>query len=186
MSDRRIKKTEDVLENSLFELLEQYSLPEISITKLCNKANINRSTFYLHYMDLEDFYDHLELKMVNLFLECSDHYHYDTDVSEMLDLLFQMLIDNQKLFAFMFRKESKGLFQKTLSEKLYQRTLPHWKEESDLSEEQIKIIFVYLSDGMKSILQYWYESGFRLDVYELKDIMENLVKYGVYNYIYTK
>ena len=44
--------TEECLKNALIALLKDKELADISITELCNAADIERSTFYAHYKDV--------------------------------------------------------------------------------------------------------------------------------------
>ena len=52
--DRRIEKTEYVLVNSLAALMHSKNIKDISVKELCEYANVNRGTFYLHYNDIYD------------------------------------------------------------------------------------------------------------------------------------
>ena len=47
--NRKIKYTKKVLSESLIELLKTKHISEITITELCENADINRTTFYRHY-----------------------------------------------------------------------------------------------------------------------------------------
>lgn len=47
--NRRIKMTKFLLQQSLIELMHDKSIHEITVKELCEKADINRSTFYKHY-----------------------------------------------------------------------------------------------------------------------------------------
>lgn len=50
-NDRRNKYTEMVIKQVLFQLLETKPIEKITVAEICRLADINRSTFYLHYMD---------------------------------------------------------------------------------------------------------------------------------------
>ena len=51
-ADRRTAYTKRVVREALFELLdEKGSFSAVSVTDLCQRADVNRSTFYLHYED---------------------------------------------------------------------------------------------------------------------------------------
>jgi len=58
--DRRIARTRKALNETLAELLLSKDLDHISIRELTEKADVSRSTFYMHYTDIYDLYDHLE------------------------------------------------------------------------------------------------------------------------------
>ena len=47
--NQRIMITRRLLKENLIELLKEKSIDKISVTELCQRAEINRSTFYAHY-----------------------------------------------------------------------------------------------------------------------------------------
>src|SRR5215831_954907 len=51
--DRRTRRTRQVLEQALLELIEEQSYETITIQQITDRANIGRATFYLHYPDKE-------------------------------------------------------------------------------------------------------------------------------------
>ena len=49
--DLRITKTRKTLYQTLIDLMKEKTFEEIKVSDICNKALINRSTFYAHYSD---------------------------------------------------------------------------------------------------------------------------------------
>ena len=47
--NRRVKYTKRVIKEALIELMANRQVGEISVKKLCEQADVNRSTFYAHY-----------------------------------------------------------------------------------------------------------------------------------------
>src|ERR1035437_8363931 len=47
--DRRSLRTRSALSNALIGLIAERSWDEIAVQDICERANIGRSTFYLHY-----------------------------------------------------------------------------------------------------------------------------------------
>ena len=45
--DRRVRKTKKSLRDSLFVLLQEKNISQITVTELTRLADVNRSTFYL-------------------------------------------------------------------------------------------------------------------------------------------
>jgi AcrR family transcriptional regulator len=54
MTDRRIKKTQAAIHAAFSKLLAEMNMEDITVKKLCETADINKSTFYLHYKDIYD------------------------------------------------------------------------------------------------------------------------------------
>ncbi len=55
--DRRTKRTKKALKNSLIKLMAEKPIGKITIKELTEAADVNRSTFYLHYTDIFDLYN---------------------------------------------------------------------------------------------------------------------------------
>lgn len=49
--DLRVVRTRKLLSNTLLDLMQEESIEKISVIDLCNKAMINRATFYAHFED---------------------------------------------------------------------------------------------------------------------------------------
>lgn len=64
--DIRIEKTKTAIHNTFLELRSKKPLEKITIKELCEKAQINKSTFYSHYKDIYDLSDQLETDVVAL------------------------------------------------------------------------------------------------------------------------
>lgn len=58
--DKRIEKTKHGIFNAFIELRSKKALERISVKELCELANINKSTFYAHYLDIYDLSDKIE------------------------------------------------------------------------------------------------------------------------------
>ena len=62
--DLRIEKTRNSIVNTFLELRSKKDLEKITVKELCEKAQINKSTFYSHYHDIYDLSEHLEDEVV--------------------------------------------------------------------------------------------------------------------------
>jgi len=61
-NNSRYKTNSDKIENAFLFLLEKYKYDDITISQICKQANINRSTFYCHYADINDLIIKVEKK----------------------------------------------------------------------------------------------------------------------------
>ena len=69
-TDLRVIKTKNLIYSTLIELMKEKSFEEIKVSDICEKALINRSTFYAHYEDkyelLVEFLNQLDKNSKNL------------------------------------------------------------------------------------------------------------------------
>ena len=65
--DKRIRKTKQNIRNALFGLLEEKSRDKITVSEIVQKADINRSTFYFYYEDINDLFRQTETEVFETF-----------------------------------------------------------------------------------------------------------------------
>ena len=58
--DARVRYTKMVVKSSLLELMQTKPVAKITVTEICEKAGINRATFYSHYSDPTDLLHSIE------------------------------------------------------------------------------------------------------------------------------
>lgn len=70
--DRRTRYTKDLIKDTLLELMHKKPFDKITVTELCRKAEINRGTFYLHYVDIYGVLDELEEDALRMPMICEN------------------------------------------------------------------------------------------------------------------
>ena len=85
-TDRRVRRTKQLLMHALFTLMKEKSYNDITVKELCEAADINRGTFYLHYRDIYDMVEQIEQDMLFQF-EALISAHAPTSPNAAPDLL---------------------------------------------------------------------------------------------------
>ena len=63
--DRRITKSQEAIKKALIELMSEKSFDDITIQDIADRANVNRGTIYLHYLDKFDLLDKVMEEHIN-------------------------------------------------------------------------------------------------------------------------
>lgn len=63
--DKRAIKSKNSIIATFLALIKTKPIERLTVKELCEKAQINKSTFYAHYHDLSDLNDQLETDLVN-------------------------------------------------------------------------------------------------------------------------
>lgn len=66
--DLRVIKTKKNIRDAFLELRKKHSLEEIKVNTLCEKAMVNKTTFYNHYRDIYELSEELEKEVLDNFL----------------------------------------------------------------------------------------------------------------------
>lgn len=90
--DKRIIRTRVAIFNAVFDLATEKELDKITVVELCERAGINKSTFYLHYKSINDCLQQCFEYFTERFLELSKDIDYtnmslapEKTVSKILD-----------------------------------------------------------------------------------------------------
>jgi len=57
--DPRVKRTRQLLKQALFDLLQEKGFAALTVQDICERATLNRATFYAHYVDKYDLMDRI-------------------------------------------------------------------------------------------------------------------------------
>lgn len=75
--DRRVRKTKKAIQDVFCEMTKEKRLNEITVKELCARADINKSTFYLHYRDIYDLAKSIQNTLTEDICSVIDEYSYD-------------------------------------------------------------------------------------------------------------
>lgn len=74
--DRRIKRTRTAIFNAVLDLIVEKEANRITVLELCKRADINKSTFYLHYKSIDDCLQACFRIIMDGVIELSKHISY--------------------------------------------------------------------------------------------------------------
>lgn len=143
-SDRRVKYTKAALEEALLDLMAEKPIDRISVKELCDKADVNRSTFYAHYGSPQELLDSITGALINEFTAIKDSY---TTVEEMIRDSIAKLNQNAKLFRALFNTRE-GVFGYSLKllytwEDVFIKSMEHDGVPTDTA----KLLYSYIATG---------------------------------------
>ena len=101
--DLRVIKTKKNIRDAFLELRKKYSLDEIKVNTLCEKAMVNKTTFYNHYQDIYELSDELEREVLdNFFKNFSDIDMLLTDANRFINGMHAALEAENDMLRILF------------------------------------------------------------------------------------
>jgi AcrR family transcriptional regulator len=86
LMDRRKRKTRIAIQKACIELIQEKDFDTITISDIAERADINRATFYLHFVDKHDMLDQFEQEIMD---EISANFTTDFAVSMSIEEIIQ-------------------------------------------------------------------------------------------------
>ena len=185
-SESKYYNTALLMDEALIQLLEKKEYEFITVKEICEKAGVNRSTFYLHYESIDDLLIET-IEMINKRFNRA----FDNEIIEprKMDKEKLYLINDTYLIPYLnFIKENKKLYKlihknpnifryKETYEKLYNDLFSVILDKYGVSKEEKEYVFVYFSFGLVAVIQKWIENDCKDDVERLVKIMKSVIGY---------
>lgn len=151
-TDIRIRYTKEKIRKTFFQLLNKKNFSDITVTEICQIAEINRTTFYKHYLDINDLLEKIEH---NILVHTKDQCKYlcpQNTITGLETILSGLEQDQYQDISSIFKADP--LFSFKISEFICQYTVPNYTNTSYTAEEQslIQRIMIY---GYGSVTRNW-------------------------------
>ena len=171
---RRTEMTKLLFRTALIELMQEKPFHKITIKEICAQADLNRTTFYLHYSDqtqlLNDIVARLEEETSKHFISGAGN---GDDIENLIKHL-EYIKDNEKIYRTLMGGNLDdsirvNIFKNMLSDMNVKN--PEWTSRVENPYVQIFIIY-----GCGSAVFRWIENGFDLDTRSLAKLLYSLGK----------
>ena len=181
--DRRIKRTKMLLQNVLVDLMLEKAVGKISVKELTQKADVNRSTFYLHYLDI---YNMLE-QMENEFVETIQGFFHDffTPLPTSMPLtlfvnISEWLEQDKEYYVKLLRGSASGYIFEELESRIRDEFLTLlyliFLDEESLD---LRTRVNFTVSGTVGVLRMWVMEGGNISLVELSETIDDILNNGM-------
>jgi len=158
--DRRARYTRMVLKQSLLELMKERPISKISVKELCEKADVNRTTFYAHYNDIEELLKQIEEELFEIIKQSLEHGLGEESVSAMLMDILTGIKDNGELCKVLFSQYGDQSCLADILKFAHDKTIKTWKHLSpDISNSDMEKLYLFFSSGSVAMIREWVLNG---------------------------
>ncbi len=170
--DRRIQKTKKAIFDAFISLLTEKSFEQITINEIADRADVNRSTVYFHFVDKYDLLEQcIDTHIAHLVVSCSS----DTPEALMFQT-FLYLEQNSQVFTTLLNEKGIPAFRNKLIEMVLQRLENqdnHTSEDSGIPHE---IRSQFLASAVVGVLEWWVMQSMPYKAREMVDYFNLLMK----------
>lgn len=169
---------------ALVEILNKKDYDFITINEICKKAGVNRSTFYLHYDNLDDLLcetiENINKKFVSYFPKNSEEVLKNINTSDINNLIF---ITPEFLIPYLnYIKENKIIYSVSIKHPTKMQSIEKYNllnskiifpilKKFDIKENEFNFFSAYYINGISAIINEWIKNNCKEDV----DFVCNLI-----------
>lgn len=163
--DKRIQKSKNSIINAFLEIRAKKPLEKITVTELCQKAEINKSTFYVHYRDIYDLSEQLEDEVVDSILQSIQHPEkvFDTP-DQFTQELFQAYQAKNSLIRILFSDTRSMLLPQKIHHSVKDLLFSIRPEYRDDPEKDIRFTYQIYGGYYAYKESQQYDPGFTISV----------------------
>lgn len=171
-TDARVRYTVMVIKETFLNLLEQKPINKITVKELCEKADINRATFYTHFSDCFDLLEKIEGDILAEF-ERSLNLVEKYDVAVLVSAICDIIDENKRVLKLIaFDGANSSLIPKMI-DAAREKSVSHWRKLlKNASEEELEMLYIHLSNGLTRVVAEGYE---KFDRESLIDFIDKVV-----------
>jgi AcrR family transcriptional regulator len=171
--DKRIKKTRKAIKRALAKLMIDKNLDKISVSELCDIADISRRTFYLHHSAVEGVFWEMKSDIFSGYynLQCKYNSNGKYDMPGIYRALVRCINDDLTYY----RDLAKGKRSAELLTQLYS-SFRSIRLEFITESEQNTMHFVqtFLNAGMIATVFEWLRSDSQVAIHEMGDCIQRI------------
>ena len=161
-NNQKRKKSQEKIEKIFLQLIQKKNIEEISVSMICELAELNRSTFYANYIDIYDLAEKIKKNMEVEFAKFQLSNNSKQDSNGYLNM-FRYIKDNQIFFKTYFKLESLFIDKPTqyhieLAEKYY-------------DNKYIDYHIEFFRAGLNAIIKKWLNNGCKETPEEINEII---------------
>lgn len=150
-NNKRKRQSVQKIERAFLEFLQTKELHQISVSEICKKTNLNRSTFYANYADIYELADTIREKLENEVVELYKDEMAQGYNSNNYLALFQHIEQNQIFYRTYFKlgyDEQHKILQ-------YDDSLAKKHFEGNFIEYHME----FFKSGLTKIIKLWLQKG---------------------------
>jgi AcrR family transcriptional regulator len=182
--NRRVRYTRMALRESLLSLLQSNPINRITVSRVCDQADVNRSTFYLYYKDA---YDLLEKIEEELYEELDSTIAKFLDTLPSVDILrriYEIIYKNRDLCRVLFGEFGDKAFLSKVGGIARERSMHDWKKlAGQVDDGLLEYLYAYETYTNIGVLERWIARDFPETPEQLAQMVSRLMNNGVSVYL---
>lgn len=193
--DRRIIRTKNSLQQAFKELIIERGYESTTVEDITSRANIGRTTFYLHYQDKEDLLlEGLEEHLLDMVDDFNRHpliFWFHDKKGNLIRSIFESIQMNPNVYKVLTQSQSQKIFERfkviitNTSRKMINENPWAQRKVKNMSFP-IELLIEYFAGALWSSIIWWVNSDFEPSADEMATFFRKLFFPGLLKVLNVK
>ena len=174
--DARIRYTKQMIRQEFIKLLAENNISKITVSKICENAQINRATFYKYYDNPYDLLKKTEGELLDG-LQRKIEVHNGRNFADMMRIVLNDLKDNADVYTVIFSGNGDMPFRERVFSLCHRENMEYISESfPDLGDERREWLYDFVLEGSNGIINKWISEGMKESIDDIVDFTDSLAK----------
>ena len=162
--------TKRLMKDALLNLLERTELSGISVTAICEEADVNRSTFYSYYTSPSELLREIEQEVLDRipFPAAPQDRQGEENLLRTTGAFFDYVRENERVFRILFSESVNASFSARMVGLLCAQMISGAEGTDEASAHFMRL---YIANGTVGILREWIDAGFPVSSRKIAEMM---------------
>ncbi|WP_458118539.1 TetR/AcrR family transcriptional regulator [Paenibacillus sp. Z6-24] len=157
--DRRVVKSREAIKKAILELMAEKNFDSITIRDISERANVNRGTIYLHYLDKYDLLDKIIEEHINNLRELC-HNASEMTFQEGNYVWFEYFAEHHLFFSTMLNTKSAAHFRS----RFLDLVVEEYRVEVDTTQGtnqglEDEVVLQFMGSAVVGTVEWWFKNG---------------------------
>lgn len=178
--DHRVRLTKMMVRDSFLDLMQEKPVGKITVKELCEKAGVNRATFYSHYADIYALYEEIERDLAQTIMASLSSTANGGSLEEFSKDICAILAQNEKLCMAFFGEYSDPDLLMRIVDTFRERSKAMWSQvRPEVPRPQLDRFYTFMANGCLAIIRSWVQSGMKESAQDIARFIEKMADSGL-------
>ena len=177
--DLRVVKTIEGIKTAFEELICEKDYEKITVKELCDKARINKKTFYHYYETLDALLAEMQIELSSGYIERIKDYDLPEDLDKVNREFFVYSAEQSLAYE---KITCSGTYHSVRDEMVADVNVAGWgksKKYQKLSDYEKKLLMGFINNAVLTAYRQWVEDGKKMPMEEVIEMSNRIVLGGV-------
>lgn len=184
--DLRVQRTKKAILDTFFSLLEEKHFSNITVIDICDRALINRGTFYTHFDDKNQLLERIVYDMMMNFDDEVDRVHGDSDMlvyyNDIFDVSLSFIKENSSKLKTLLTNADADLIFNQVHFVIKDNIMKKVGRLPSKREVPLELLAEFFAGGIIQVTKWWVTEDCKINAEDIKKELFPLVRNAIASY----
>ena len=177
--DLRVQKTIEAIRTAFEQMICEMDYHEMTVKELCDRAKINKKTFYHYYPTMDDLLAEMQAEMSSEYIEMIQHYRLPEELDKVNEAFIRYSVSKGEVYEKITCAASYTSIRNIMIDRVNAATWHQSAWFNNIPEWQQHMLLVFTQSTVVNLYQQWVADGKKIPVEEVIQLCNRLICEGV-------